>query len=161
MKPILPSALALASALVPVSKREVKEIHDQKKTHRDCRLFDRHHRHLHDGGLRIRTLRCRVGRVSDGGPSREALDRALGAWKDGKSAESLKSDNPAIVVSDHLWNKGAPLIKYEIEKGDHRNGANQRFKVVLWFKDEKGKEKKEKTEYDVGTDPVITVVRPF
>ena len=93
--------------------------------------------------------------------AREALDRALGAWKDGKSAESLKSDNPAIVVSDHLWNKGAPLIKYEIEKGDHRNGANQRFKVVLWFKDEKGKEKKEKTEYDVGTDPVITVVRPF
>src|SRR3954469_15446902 len=63
--------------------------------------------------------------------AREALERALAAWKEGKSAESLKGDDPPIVVSDHVWSKGPPLVKYEIEKGDRRAGANQRFQVVL------------------------------
>jgi hypothetical protein len=110
---------------------------------------------------------------ADPAAAREALDRALTAWMEGKSAESLQSDNPPIVVSDHVWSNGARLIKYEIEAGGRRAGADQSFQVVLWIDDSKakdqgkgkdknkGKERKEKIEYNVGTNPILTVVRPF
>ncbi|HZW35026.1 MAG TPA: hypothetical protein VFF52_30155 [Isosphaeraceae bacterium] len=102
---------------------------------------------------------------ADPAAAREALDRALTAWREGKPAESLKSDNPPIVVSDHVWSNGARLVKYQIEPGDRRAGTDQTFQVVLWLQDDKAKgkakEKQEKTEYNVGTNPILTVVRPF
>jgi hypothetical protein len=100
---------------------------------------------------------------ADPAAARDALDRALGAWKDGKSAESLKETNPPIVVSDHSWTKGSRLVNYQIEPGDRREGADQVFRVVLWLENEKakGKDKQEKTEYTVGTNPILTVVRAF
>jgi hypothetical protein len=100
---------------------------------------------------------------ADPAAARDALDRALVAWKDGKSVESLKDADPPIVVSDHLWKNGSRLVKYQIEPGDRREGADQIFRVVLWLENEKakGKEKEEKTEYTVGTNPILTVVRAF
>jgi hypothetical protein len=106
---------------------------------------------------------------ADPAAAREALDRALTAWKEGRSAESLQSADPPIVVSDHTWSNGARLVKYEIAPGDRRAGADQSFQVVLWIEDskaqgkgkDKGKERQEKTEYNVGTNPILTVVRPF
>jgi hypothetical protein len=106
---------------------------------------------------------------ADPAAAREALDRALTAWKEGKSPESLKSDSPPIVVSDHSWSNGVRLVRYEIEPGDRRAGADQCFQVVLWLEgaQSKGKsqskvgERREKTEYNVGTNPILTVVRPF
>jgi hypothetical protein len=91
--------------------------------------------------------------------ARQTLDRALTAWKSGKTVDSLKEDSPPIVVNDHAWSGGAQLIKYEVGKTEHSLGADRRFDIVLWLKDSKGKEKKEKTEYRVGTAPVLTVVR--
>jgi hypothetical protein len=107
--------------------------------------------------------------------AREALDRTLTAWKDGKTPESLKSDEPPIVVSDHAWSNGARLIKYQIEPGDRRAGADHSFQVMLWLDESKvdtkpknkgkdkskGKDGEEKAEYYVGTNPILTVVRPF
>ncbi len=102
---------------------------------------------------------------ADPAAAREALERALTAWKEGKSSESLKSENPPIVVSDHAWNNGTRLVKYEIEPGDRRAGADQSFQVILWLQDDKvkakAKERQEKTAYNVGTNPILTVVRPF
>jgi hypothetical protein len=106
---------------------------------------------------------------ADPAAARQALERALTAWSEGKSAESLKNDDPPIVVSDHGWTNGARLLKYEIEPGDRRAGADQCFQVVLWLEDDKAKakgksnagERREKTEYNVGTNPILTVVRPF
>jgi hypothetical protein len=100
---------------------------------------------------------------ADPAAARDALDRALAAWKDGKSAESLKESNPPIVVSDHLWLNGSRLVRYQIEPSDRPEGADQVFRVVLWVVNEKtkGKEKQEKTEYTVGTNPILTVVRAF
>jgi hypothetical protein len=120
-------------------------------------------------------LGCGSGPPSPADPvaAREALERALAAWKEGKSADSLKSDSPPIVVSDHAWRNGARLVKYEIEPGDRRAGADQCFQVVLWLQDDKptakakakgtsqGGERREKVEYNVGTNPILTVVRPF
>ena len=67
------------------------------------------------------------------------------------------------MVSDHLWTNGSRLVKYQIEPGDRRAGADQIFRVVLWLENEKakGKEKEEKIEYTVGTNPILTVVRAF
>jgi len=102
---------------------------------------------------------------ADPAAAREALERTLTAWKEGRSSESLKDENPPIVVSDHVWNKGARLVRYQIEPGDRHAGADQSFQVVLWLQDEKAKakakEREEKTEYNVGTHPILTVVRPF
>jgi hypothetical protein len=107
--------------------------------------------------------------------AREALERSLSAWKEGKTPESLKSDEPPIVVSDPAWSNGARLIKYQIEPGDRRAGADHSFLVLLWTENStaatkapkkgkdksKGKDGEEKAEYYVGTNPVLTVVRPF
>ena len=102
---------------------------------------------------------------ADPAAAREALERTLTAWKEGKSAESLQSENPPIVVSDHAWNNGARLVRYQIEPGDRRAGADQSFQVILWLQDDKikarAKERQEKTAYNVGTNPILTVVRPF
>jgi hypothetical protein len=102
---------------------------------------------------------------ADPAAAREALERALTAWKEGKSSESLQNDNPPIVVSDHAWNGGARLVKYEIKPGDRRAGADQSFQVILWLQDDKvkgkAKERQEKAAYNVGTNPILTVVRPF
>jgi hypothetical protein len=106
---------------------------------------------------------------ADPAAARAALERALTAWSEGKSVESLKDDDPPIVVSDHAWLNGARLVKYQIEPGDRRAGADQNFQVVLWLEDDKarakskgkGGERREKTEYNVGTNPILTVIRPF
>jgi hypothetical protein len=110
---------------------------------------------------------------ADPAAARAALDRALTAWKEGKPADSLKNDDPPIVVSDHAWSGGASLLNYRIEPGDRRTGADQAFRVVLWLKDDgaavkprgkaraKAKDGQEETEYNVGTSPMLTVVRTF
>jgi hypothetical protein len=114
---------------------------------------------------------CGTGppKPADPAAARAALERALTAWSEGKSAESLKDDDPPIVVSDHSWLNGARLLKYQIEPGDRRAGTDHNFQVVLWLEDDKtkakgkdkGGERREKTEYNVGTNPILTVIRPF
>ena len=112
---------------------------------------------------------------ADPAAARQALDRALTAWKEGRPVESLKNDSPPIVISDHAWTNGASLLRYEIEPGDRRIGSDQTFRVVLWLKGDRpqprsrtrGKAKgtstdwREQVEYNVGTSPILTVVRPF
>lgn len=110
---------------------------------------------------------------ADPAAARQALERALTAWSEGKSVESLKDEDPPIVVSDHSWLNGAHLVKYQIEPGDRRAGTDHNFQVVLWLEDDKagakskskskgkGGERREKTEYNVGTNPILTVIRPF
>ncbi len=97
--------------------------------------------------------------------ARAALERALAAWQEGKTAESLKSDRSPIVVSDRSWAQGERLLKYQIEPGDHQAGADHVFPVILWLDDQtaksKTKEKRVSTEYNVGTNPILTVVRGF
>src|SRR5579883_2335380 len=76
-------------------------------------------------------------RPADPVAAREALDRALGAWREGQSAESLTSGVSPIVVSDHVWHRETGLLKYQIEPAARRGGADQSFQVVLWLQDDK------------------------
>lgn len=98
-------------------------------------------------------------RPADPTAAREALNRALTAWKTGKSVDSLIEASPPIVVNDFAWSNGAQLIKYEVGQDERTVGADRSFNIVLWLKDKSGEEKEEKTEYRVGTAPILTVVR--
>lgn len=98
---------------------------------------------------------------ADHDTARKALDRALAAWQEGKPPESLRDEQPPIVINDHVWSKGGRLVRYEVEGDGKLVGADQRFQVVLWLRGDKGKDKKQMTEYNVGTNPILTVIRPF
>ena len=63
------------------------------------------------------------------------------AWKEGKSAESLKNDNPPIVVSDHACATAHRLVKYEIKPGDRVPARTRVSKSILWLQDDKVKAK--------------------
>ena len=108
-------------------------------------------------------------RPADPTVARQTLEHALSAWKEGKTADSLKGESPPIVVSDYAWRNGVRLVRYEIAPDDRGAGADRSFHVVLWLEGEKagprprnkGKDQGKKVEYNVGTDPILTVVRPF
>ena len=91
--------------------------------------------------------------------ARQALDRALTAWQEGKPADALKSERPPVVVADHQWSGGYRLEKFQVEPFDQAAGADRNFRVTLWLKGSKGKSVQEATEYNVGTSPALTVVR--
>ena len=126
-------------------------------------------------GLSAVLVGCGSGPPKPADPvaAREALERTLAAWKEGKTPESLKNGDLPIVASDHAWANEHRLIKYRIKPGDRRAGADHSFQVLLWTDEtnatnktakkgkNKGKDGEEKVEYYVGTNPILTVVRPF
>jgi hypothetical protein len=89
----------------------------------------------------------------DSALAREALDRALSAWRDGKSVESLKTMDPPLDAVDHQWQSGLRLVKYEVQDDRAPSGPSQSFRVTLWLKDARSKETKVVTQYDVATNP--------
>ena len=83
----------------------------------------------------------------------------LDAWKDGRTAESLK-DGSSIHAADPQWQAGARLIKYEIDEGGTRvEGYDVRCPVRLWL-EINGQAKGPVTVfYSVATTPNQVVVR--
>ena len=98
---------------------------------------------------------CGVSSLSsvDSGQARQALDRALSAWRDGKTAESLKTMDPPLDAADHQWKSGLKLVKYEVQDDRAPSGPSQSFRVTLWLKDARSKDTKVVTQYDVATNP--------
>lgn len=95
----------------------------------------------------------------DAAEAKETLVKALESWQKGETVEAQKSASPSIVVSDMKWERGDKLKRYEVEESPKPSGAQQKFRVSLWFTDAKGKEKKEVAHYEVGTHPIHTVFR--
>lgn len=98
--------------------------------------------------------------AADQDEAKKTLTQALDAWKRGEKPETLKSASPAITVADRRWESGNKLIKYELDGPSTPSGAQQAFRVKLWLTDAKGKDIQDIAEYQVGTDPILTVVRP-
>jgi hypothetical protein len=98
---------------------------------------------------------------ADTSEARTVLDRALSAWRDGKPADSLKSEEPPLVASDHQWKNGLHLVKYEVQKDQLPTGTGQSFRVTLWLKDDRAKQTKVITQYDVSTSPLRVVRAGF
>jgi hypothetical protein len=88
--------------------------------------------------------------------ARAALKTTLEAWKAGKTADSLGSENPAIVAQDVDWLQGKKLTAYEVVGDGIPQDANLRVEVKLTLD---GEAKEKKVFYIVGTDPKLTVFR--
>jgi hypothetical protein len=97
--------------------------------------------------------------VADPATAREALHRALDAWKEGRTADSLRSASPSIVVSDDRWRDGFHLERFDVDPSDRQLGYEMRVRVTLWLRDPKGKTVKQTSEYAVGTGSPYTIVR--
>jgi hypothetical protein len=87
------------------------------------------------------------------GEARQTLDRALSAWREGKTLDSLKTTDPPLEAADHQWQSGLHLVKYEVENDRAPSGPSQSFRVTLWLKDARSKATKVVTQYDVATNP--------
>jgi hypothetical protein len=90
--------------------------------------------------------------------AREALGKALGAWKSGTSAEAMRQQSPEVVVGDSDWKQGRRLTGYEIGGGSF-DGKNLRVPVTLTMSVPPRGQRKLIINYIVGTSPVVTVFR--
>ena len=71
--------------------------------------------------------------LPSGSEARTALQTALDAWKDGKSASSLVDGKPTVQAVDHDWAAGLALDAYVI--GDEQSGdGNKTFTVSITLK---------------------------
>jgi hypothetical protein len=104
-------------------------------------------------------LGCRGRPPAPADPARahEALQLILNAWQQGDTPESLKQRDRSIVAIDPEWRSGARLIAYKVDSDD-RIGAEMRCQVTLSVL-KNGKTVQKKAFYNVGTNPVLTVVR--
>jgi hypothetical protein len=89
----------------------------------------------------------------DSSEARQSLDRALSAWREGKTVDSLKTLDPPLEAADHQWQSGLHLVKYEVQDDHPQSGPSQSFRVTLWLKDARSKQTKVLTQYDVATNP--------
>jgi hypothetical protein len=95
----------------------------------------------------------------DADAAHAALRTALDAWKNGDSLDALGTAQPPILVSDWRWRTGVKLVRYEIAERDRAYGHGLRCPVQLWIDTGKKKNLQEKVEYDVATNPALTVSR--
>jgi len=96
---------------------------------------------------------------ADANSARELLGQVLTSWKDGKSIESLTTDDPTVTVSDYRWKNGYRLDRYEIDPGDRHQGADLIIRATLHQRDPRGKASKETAVYAVGLGSQRIVVR--
>lgn len=90
--------------------------------------------------------------------ARAALNKALDAWKAGRSAAEMRSEDPEIVVGDSDWKQGKKLVAYEISSGMF-DGKYLRVPVTLTVAQPPRGNRKLVVNYIVGTRPVITIFR--
>lgn len=89
--------------------------------------------------------------------ARPALESALAAWKDGKTADDLVKQSPPVYVIDADFKRGAKLGGYTIDGDGRPYGTGYRFDVTLQL--DGGKAGGKKLAYRVVTDPNISISR--
>jgi hypothetical protein len=90
--------------------------------------------------------------------AREALIKALDAWKAGRTAEEMRHETPEVIVGDSHWKHGLRLVSYEIGSGKF-DGKNLRVPVTLTITQPPSGNRKLVVKYIVGTRPVVTIFR--
>jgi Ni/Co efflux regulator RcnB len=102
---------------------------------------------------------CAGGSVTGGSEqeAREALTKALDAWKSGRKAEEMRQESPEVIVGDPDWKKGKRLTTYQIGSGIF-DGKNLRVPVTLTM-EQPPRQPKVVVNYIVGTRPVVTLFR--
>jgi hypothetical protein len=98
------------------------------------------------------------GGVGNEEEARTTLTKALDAWKAGRSAADMRSEEPEVVVGDSDWKQGRKLVAYEIGSGMF-DGKNLRVPVTLTVAQPPRGNRKLVVNYIVGTRPVVTIFR--
>ena len=113
----------------------------------------------------VLVLACLVAGCGRGTPpamdlaaARTALSAVLDAWRYGRAAEPLRDRSPPVDFRDVEWDRGVPLARYEIEKGEP-SGLSVRFTVKLFLADKAGANRTRAVCYNVDAGPTI-VIRP-
>lgn len=70
-------------------------------------------------------------RVTSTETARQALQAALDAWQNGKSAGKIEATSPPVQVVDSIWFKGGKLQSYEILSEDTDTDGLRWFSVRL------------------------------
>lgn len=100
----------------------------------------------------------RLPPVADPVQAREALTIALDAWRNGDSAESLRSRPSAIYFNEPQCDGNTRLIEYRIET-EQASGQSWFCDVVLTLELEGGRKVERLAGYCIDTDPAIVIVR--
>jgi hypothetical protein len=96
--------------------------------------------------------------VADSTAAKVALETALGAWKQGVSADELASNTPPLVVADEDWLAGAQLIDFQLLTGEQTSGVSIRWPVRLTLASS-GKNRTVEATYVIATSPAIHIAR--
>jgi hypothetical protein len=86
--------------------------------------------------------------------ARKSLEKAMEAWKAGKTPADLQ---PEITIGDPAWNSGRKLASFEILRDkETSDGSNLHIRVKRSFADG-GATSESEVIYIVGTSPLITI----
>ncbi len=89
-----------------------------------------------------------------------ALQATLEKWKNGASLDDLRQSKPIVHVVDEDWQEGLRLVNFVLRDVSEQGGVNARIPVGLNIQSPNGLLWKE-VEYDVQTEPIISIVRRF
>lgn len=96
--------------------------------------------------------------ATDASLARASLVASLDAWKEGRSAETLRDRKPAIDFRDTQWEKGVRLIGY-VMKAEESSGLSVRFTVQLQLQESNGTSRERAVVYVVDAGQAV-VIRP-
>lgn len=91
--------------------------------------------------------------------ARPAIEAAFAAWKQGKTADDLRRQSPAVVLLDDDFGRGRRLVDYRIEGDGTPRGTGLRFNVVLTLQDGGKPPVTRRLAYRVVTEPNTSVSR--
>ncbi len=94
----------------------------------------------------------------DSARAKYILVTALDAWRAGKT-KSLTTRNPPIRFADDDQIAGTELVDYEFEDESAPIQPFQNVTVILSLKDKQGQTTQKNARYQIGVDPVLTVLR--
>ena len=96
--------------------------------------------------------------TEDSARAKYILVTALDAWREGKT-KSLAARNPPIRFADDEQIAGMELVDYEFEDESAPIQPFQNVTVILSLKDKQGQTTQKNARYQIGVDPVLTVLR--
>lgn len=91
--------------------------------------------------------------------ARPAIEAAFAAWKQGKTADELRTQSSPVVLLDDDFGRGRKLLDYKIEGDGTPRGTGLRFDVALTLKDGGKPPTTRKLAYRVVTEPKVSISR--
>ncbi|HZL86910.1 MAG TPA: hypothetical protein VFB96_00925 [Pirellulaceae bacterium] len=91
--------------------------------------------------------------------ARQALEKALGQWQAGQTADALATASPQIYVNDFDWRDGRKLKQFQVAGPAEDVGLQVRLPVALDVEHPSGQVVRSQVSYSISTSPVVSIVR--